>query len=349
MKKKLHHVQKFLKSDLWKEETIKCGRLKRYGIKTLRFFDTVFERFNAAKCPLQAAGLTYFTLMALVPILCLLLLLARTLGAGEFARDKINEQISIMIDNIEKGQEDNLVKRDQAIIEARKKQAKDFAEKARAISNEMFDKINSFDVSTLGYLGLGMIFWTIISTLSTVETSFNTIWRVHKPRPIWKRFYLYAFISIILPVLISLAMSLPILRFIKNALISIMGITSATKIAGEFIINFLNSTFISTTITLIFAILAFAVFFSFMPNRKVSFRSSFFAGIITAILFFFWMKLCAITQIGIANANAFYGSFAFFPIILTWAYISWQIVLIGGSMTYAFECVHRRTRHLPYA
>ena len=73
-----------------------------------------------------------------------------------------------------------------------------------------------------------------------------------------------------------------------------------------------------------------------MPNCRVSFRHALWGGAVTAVLFGGWMKLCAIAQVGITKSSALYGSFAFMPIILTWNYISWQIVLLGANMVYAF-------------
>jgi membrane protein len=49
------------------------------------------------------------------------------------------------------------------------------------------------------------------------------------------------------------------------------------------------------------------------------------------------MKACAVAQIGIGNSSALYGSFALFPIVLAWTYMSWQIVLLGANMVRAFQ------------
>ena len=42
-------------------------------------------------------------------------------------------------------------------------------------------------------------------------------------------------------------------------------------------------------------------------------------------------------SVGIAKSSALYGSFAFLPIILTWLYIGWQIILLGACMVKSFE------------
>jgi membrane protein len=54
-------------------------------------------------------------------------------------------------------------------------------------------------------------------------------------------------------------------------------------------------------------------------------------------MFVSWLKACAVAQVGIAKSSALYGSFAFFPIVLAWMYVSWEIVLLGANMVRSFE------------
>ena len=90
-------------------------------------------------------------------------------------------------------------------------------------------------------------------------------------------------------------------------------------------------------VSLTFASLNFAFLFKVIPHRKVDNRHAFYGGLVTAILFGGWIKVCAIAQVGIAKSSALYGSFAFLPIILAWIYMSWQIVLLGACMVRTME------------
>ena len=139
----------------------------------------------------------------------------------------------------------------------------------------------------------------------------------------------------------SLAVSLPIIRLAKAALDATLGATSYTRWAGEALVNLLTSRMFGFFITLLFSALAFAVLLKLLPNRRVGFRSSFRAGVFTALLIGGWMRLCTTAGVGISKSSAMYGSFAALPIVLAWIYMSWQIVLLGSCMSYAFECVHR--------
>ena len=305
---------------------------------------TVAVGFMHNHCSMHAAGLTYFSMLSMVPSLCLLLFFAKTCGIDDCARNSINNHIDIMIQNIEKGQDDEIVSTLAGVNvmseeerERKRIAALEFGKQAREISDGIFDRIDNFNIGTLGWIGFMFLLWTVISSLGMVEVSFNHIWGVTKPRPIWKRAYMYLFISIVVPVLVALAMSLPILGIVKNIIVATLGATWLTKWVGDGLIWLLDSSLVRLGFALGMASLNFAFLFYMMPNCKVSFKPAFLGGLITALLYGGWMKVCAIAQVGIAKSSALYGSFAIFPIILAWMYMSWEIILLGANMAYAFH------------
>ncbi len=308
--------------------------------RVLPWVRTVVVGFLRNNCSMHAAGLTYFAMLALMPVLCLLLFFAKTCDVDQYARQEINGRIDAMIANIEHGQDDDMALLAAPNAEEREKKriaALEFGKQARQIANGLFDRVEKFDVGTLGWVGFGFLVWTVISSLGMVEASFNHIWGVEKPRPVWKRAYLYLFISIVLPVLAAIAASLPVLRVVKNVIVMTMGSVWLTKWVSEGLVWFLDSWLFRTAFSLAFASIAFALFFQMMPNCRVRFRPAFWGGLITALLFGGWMKLCAVAQVGIAKSSALYGSFAFLPIVLAWMYMSWEVILLGANMTYAFQ------------
>lgn len=339
----------FMGEGMWRLDSDELGFWRRIGVHCARFSTTAFRGFVTHRCGLHAAGLTYFSILAIVPILCLLLLLARTCGADDLIRTKINENLDAQIAAVENAQQNDLAKvltPDEKAAEEKRQNARGFAIQLRQMSNELIDRIDNFNVGTLGWAGLAMLLWTVISTLGMVEGSFNEIWEVEKPRPIWKRAYLYAFVSVVLPILVAIAMSMPVMKAADSIIDATVGMTDFTKPLSGFLKNALASKTLSFFFTLVSAATAFAFFFGFMPNTKVQRRAAFEGGLITAVLFGLWMKLCAVAQVGIAKSNALYGSFAFIPIILAWIYMSWQIVLLGANMVYALQCVHSRSRNI---
>ena len=296
-----------------------------------------FVRHN---CPIHAAGLTYFAILAVVPVLCCMLVTAKVCKVDHYARNKINEHFDAMIANIESGAADNtlefLAPKNEEDREKKRIAAEEFAREARLVFNEMFERINQFDVSTFGWIGFALLLWTVISTLASVETSFNSVFGAERNRPIWKRLYMYPLLIIVLPVFATVAMSLPVLGVVKSAIVATMGATWLTKWVSDGLVWFIDSMVFRLTFTFATASLTFGFFLWVMPNRKVNFKHALYGGAITAVLFGGWMKLCAIAQVGIAKSSALYGSFALMPILLTWNYISWQIILLGANMVHAF-------------
>lgn len=299
--------------------------------------------FLSNHCSMHAAGLTYFSMLAIVPILCVLLLAAKACNADHLVRPHIDREIDSLITYIESGQEGDeyLVQlfggNDEQAHEARKTVASDLGHRARSISNTIFERVDKFDMGTLGWIGFAALLWTVISSISMVEESFNEIWDVPKSRPIWKRVLMYLSVVIILPVIGALAMSLPVLNVAKNIIIATLGATWLTQWVSNGLIWFLDSWIFRFCITLTFTALDLAFLFAALPNCRVDFKSALKGGVLTGLMLVGWMKLCTVAQVGVARSSALYGSFAFFPIVLAWIYMSWQILLLGANMTRAFE------------
>jgi len=312
----------------------------RYISSFYRWCKSIVDAFFAHNCSMHAAGLTYFALLAVIPVLCCILVAAKTCHVDHYARNAINARIDTIITNVEKGQDDNSLPFDLFSDEEQEKKriaAEEFAAVARDISNTLFERIDHFDVGTFGWIGFALLLWTVISSLGMVEVSFNEIWGIERPRPIWKRAYTYLFILIILPVLATVAMSLPVMNVVKNVIVATLGATWLTKWAGDGLVWFLAWSPFRLALTLLFASVFFGFFFWMIPNCRVPVRHAWWGGFITAFFFGAWVKICAIAQVGIARSSALYGSFAFLPIVLAWLYISWQIVLLGAIVVKSFE------------
>lgn len=307
--------------------------------KTMEFFKRSVRGFLANKCSMHAAGLTYFSMLAYVPMLCLLLFTAKMCGVDHYAHARINERLDAMIANVEHGQDDDIASLAAPTDEALEKKriaAEEFSKQAREIANVVFERIDNFDIGTLGWIGFGFLLWTVISSVGMIEVSFNEIFGVPKPRPFFRRAALYFAISIVVPIFAALAMSIPLLGTVKNILTATMGALWLTKWVSDGAIMLLDSWLFRFATTFAMASLNFAFVFWVIPNCRVGFRHAWRGGMATAFLFGMWMKICAVAQVGIAKSSALYGSFAFFPIVLAWMYVSWQIVLFGANMVNVF-------------
>ncbi|MEI7900780.1 MAG: YhjD/YihY/BrkB family envelope integrity protein [bacterium] len=323
---------RFVRKDLWELRSHELPWHQRSGVHALRLASLVVTGFRRNQCALHAASLTFFSLMALIPVLALTLAMARTFGGAELARTQINKHLNDMMAQMEQAVEVQTVAEDATEKKAKAEVTKVFSTQVREIADKLFAQINQLGFGTLGGIGAVMLIWTVIGVLGKVESSFNQVWGVEKPRPLARKFADYLSVILILPFLITAVSTVPVVKMITQAMDQTVG-----GPAAEFFQTILKAEFLKTGITLTIGTLTFAFLLGFMPNVRVKVVPALVGGFVTTVLFGGWLKLCAMLQVGIAGYSALYGGFAVLPILLMWVYTSWQIVLLGSELSFAVQ------------
>lgn len=255
--------------------------------------------------------------MSLVPVLALGLSLARVFGGGDIAREKIISKISDFGAQLSAS----------STSDATAEMTQEFIDRIREFANQIFDQIGNISFNTLGGVGLIALLGMSITMLSQVEMSFNTIWGA-PPRKLWRKCSDYITIIIIVPFLGIAASTIPIVSAVANT----AGGGALEIIGGDFL-----SRLLSFAVVWLFTSAMFTVVLMFVPNTKVKFGAGLIGGIITAIFFLGWLKICTVLQVGVVKYSKLYGGLAALPISLAWAYMSWRIVLLGAELTFAVQ------------
>ena len=326
----------FLTFGMWFTRLDRMSLLKRWALKGLQFFSIIGHGFRRDQCTLHAASLTFFSMMALIPILVLALALARTFGGGDLAKRQIDRQLDAFVGRLEQSVPAEAApaagtaapapeEERQAVVHA-------FAQQFREGADKLYDQISSINFKTLGGIGLVALLWTVISVLGKIESSFNSIWGVEKARSLMRMFTDYLSVIIILPFLIIAASSVPATSMVFKIMTKAFGATLTHGAQA-----FMDMPVLKTSLTLLFGTLLFGFILGFMPNTRVKTLSALTGGFVTALLFTLWMKLCIKLQIGIAKYSALYGGFAVLPILLMWVFTSWQIILLGAEIAFAIQ------------
>jgi len=81
----------------------------------------------------------------------------------------------------------------------------------------------------------------------------------------------------------------------------------------------------------------FFFLYVFFPNRRVRFEAAAVGSLVASILLQFAQWAFIYFQYGINSYAAIYGALASIPVLLTWIYMTWVIVLLGAEVTAAFE------------
>ena len=177
------------------------------------------------------------------------------------------------------------------------------------------------------FIGIGVVFllWTLLSLMSNVEDTFNHVWGITAKRSLQRKFTDYSALFLLLPLLM-----------LCSAGISIFMSDAVQRVFAENGLSPLAHRLLALTPTLI-AWLIFTAAYYLVPNTRVSFKASLFAGILCGTTFQLVQWLFVTGQVYVSKYNAIYGSFAFLPLLLVWLQLSWLIALSGVVLTYAWQ------------
>lgn len=190
---------------------------------------------------------------------------------------------------------------------------------------------NIIDTAQSGWMGFfsALLFiWIVFRLMMNVESAFNNVWKVEQSRNFMKRFAFYIAIILLAPFVIFVMFAG---SFVYSNALDYIGLN-----LEEF--SFIKK-FISWAMFVVVAGFTFSAMYKFIPNYKVNYstalRAAFFAAFAFAAVQFFYLE----TQLLVSRLNGIYGTFAAVPLFMIWLNISWNIILIGAEVSYAFQHV----------
>lgn len=297
----LKKAWKFARTGVWYIHLSKLSRPRAILLRWLRIFLLALRGFNDDKCPLRASALTFYSLLSVVPIAAMLFGIAKGFGFRQRLETQLLEQFP-------EHQEVAL-----KIIEY----SKSFLESARG--------------GLVAGIGIILLFWIVVRVLGNIEQSFNDIWKIRQSRNFLRKFTDYLAIMLIGPINLIISSSATVL------------ITAEVTELGE---KFGLSGVVEPLVTLGLRVLPllliwilFAFIYIVMPNTRVHWKSGIVAAVIAGSVYQITQLIFVKFQLGVANYNAIYGSFAALPLFLIWLQLSWFIVLFGAEISYAVQYV----------
>lgn len=272
---------------------------KKWWVTVIKTLNICVKSFLDTDLQSRACALTYRALLAIVPALALLFAIGRGFGLGNVLQDELMHV---------------------------------FPAQKEAIAHSLRFVDSYLNQASEGlFVGIGILFllWTLISLVSSIEDTFNTIWNVKNSRTIWRQITDYTAMFLILPVLMISAGGL-----------SVMVSATVQKLFDfEFITPLLS--FLLEAASWVITWLFFAALFMLIPNTKVKFKYAAIAGIFTGTVFILLQWLFVTGQVYVSKYNAIYGSFAFLPLLLIWMQLTWMFTLAGCLICYAAQNVLR--------
>jgi membrane protein len=164
----------FLDDGLWRMDAAAGGPGRRLR-KLLQFVVMTLEGFVRDRLLLRASGLSYFSVLSLVPLLTVVISIVGSLGVGiDFAEMVVSQ------------------------VAAGSPEAQ-----ARILA-----LVREANLTGLGTLGAATLFLTTVLGIGNVESALNAIWGVRQERTLARRFADYLAVLVVAPLLLASALSL---------------------------------------------------------------------------------------------------------------------------------------------
>jgi membrane protein len=296
---------KRLNDEIWHTPLSELSKRRTFLIRQLRIIVIAARGFLNDKVQLRASALTFYTLISIIPVIAIVLAIAKGFGLDQ-----------------------NLMS-----IITRTKEFRTYSEMLTPLLERAKMTIQGTQGEYIAGVGIVILFWSVISLLSQIENSFNHIWQVSSSRPWYRKFTDYLTIMLVAPIFIILSSSITfIISKNLNEFLNQASILSYFKPVVSSLIRFTPYLLTWIVLTLLFIV---------MPNAKVKFVPALLSGIIAGTFLKLLQWLYMDLQFGITKLNFIYGGLAAIPLFIIFLQTAWIIILLGAELSFANQNVSR--------
>jgi len=276
--------------------------------RLVRALVLVGRGFRGEVISLRAAALTYLTLFALVPLLAVLYSVVDLFTGEAQIHDRVQGYVNSQL-GIGAG---------------------------AAIAGALTTFTSKATVKTLGAIGFAVLLVSVLSLLWNIESAFNHIYAVRKPRSPVQRLLKYWSFLTLGPIFLTLSI------YVTWTISRMQETHGAHNHPNHSEVLHVLAALSSIAIT--YAALAFL--YKVIPNARVRLRSALLGAFFVAGSAWEVAKFLFAWASGrMVQVHRIYGSVAVLPITLTWIYISWFIALIGCRLCYALDASRKPEPH----
>ncbi|MGB5686252.1 MAG: YihY/virulence factor BrkB family protein [Candidatus Electrothrix sp.] len=341
----------------------------------LRILLIMVHEFSHTNISLRASALTFSVILSMVPLLAMSTAILKGLGNGDQMRiaayhfidqldpeaeqdlPSLHPELPPLVDSVDseivvsEDQPAELVKSVKSVEQEEPIEVTEevIEEAIEAIAegpppslnrhlhqaiDTIFDYVDNTNFAALGAFGIAGLLIVVVMVLSSVEDAMNAIWHTRRGRSLFRKIMDYLALLVLLPISVNIALA-------GDAILQ------SPKIM-EYITTFIPSAWVVQMLLkllpFIFITLSLMMMYLFFPNVKVKTAAAFCGALFGAVFWFIVQRAYVVLQIGVANYNAIYGSFATVPLFLVWIQLGWMFVLLGAVLAYAIQ--HRNSYQL---
>jgi membrane protein len=187
--------------------------------------------------------------------------------------------------------------------------------KSPELTDRILQYVGNINAATLGTVGGATLLVTVLLTLGNIEQALNTIFNVPHQRTWLRKFTDYLSVIFTIPVLLTVAVS------VKASL-------------GKILPRLPGLGWIAATLPVW---VGFSFLYLFFPNRRIRWDCAALGGLVAAIALAIGQWAYVKFQVSAGRYDAIYGGLAAVPVLLSWIYIAWTIILAGAELAAAAQ------------
>ncbi len=302
----MNNFLKRVRELLWDLETAR--RYPRRLVYAARYAFVLGRDLLEGQLSMRAMSLVYTTLLSVVPMLALAFSVLKALGAHNALEPMLLEFLSPL------------------------------GGQAQVLTANIIGFVENIRVGVLGSLGVALLFYSALSLIQKVESAFNYIWRIERPRPLSQRLGEYLAVLMVGPVAVFSALG------VTATVLNSEMVAQITAIAPFGLLIYIGT----KLLPYLLIIGAFTFLYSYVPNTRVRLDAAACGGLLAGVLWQSGSAIFASFVSGASNYNAIYSGFAILIFLLIWLQLGWLILLVGCQLAFYIQHPeHLKQRRTP--
>lgn len=248
---------------------------------------------------IRASALTYQTLLAIVPLLAIMVAVAKGFGIELALEEMLRHEF---------------------------KDQKEVLQHLLAFSKNTLDQLQG---GLLAAIGIGALFYSVTRLFTSVEEALNSMWGIFERKTFFRTISSHITLIIIGPLLFAFSSGTTIL----------ISTHAQTEVPNGFIAQHLKmySEQLIVLMPYLTITLLFTIFLYTLPNRRPLWYEALLAAFVAAFAFQVLQATYISLQLQMTKISAIWGSFVALPLFLVWLWSSWAIFLAGGELAVAIH------------
>ena len=278
---------------LWPRARADDARVPRW-LTVARYAFALLRDFTRGELNLRATSLVYTTMVGIVPLLGLSFSAMRALGLHRTLEPLITSVLAPI------------------------------GPRAGELTERIMNSIDNVHGSMLASVSIVLLIVSALSMAQKVETSFNFVWRVDRPRSHLRRIGEYLGIILIGPAVMSIAIGFT--ASLRSD--AMMDRVAQLGPLGHWLAAS------SGLAPYVLVMATFILLYVYVPNTRVRMKPAALAGVLAGAAWAAMGGLFTSFIVNVTRNEAIYSGFAIVLAAMIWLQVSWLILLLGAQLAF---------------